>query len=159
MRVNFFTVGTRKHVGTVSLNLIPYNKRNDLVDLTTWESMVQDMFAFAPDDHVPDLALLRDTTDSFYKLEREVWHDIYLKKAEAKAREEVEAKIKREQEVNAKIEEEAKARVEEVEQAEPESKESEEIDAQPKQDSAEPSKLEEIDAQSKQDSAEPSTKS
>ncbi|KAJ3457680.1 hypothetical protein MRS44_014821 [Fusarium solani] len=122
LMVNLVTAGMRKSLGRVNINLVPYNKRNARLDIPTWESTVKEIFKLAPNDCVSDASLLRETMDSFYKLEREVWDDIYLKEAEAKA----------------KKEEEAKAQVEE-EEAESQTKKPEEIDAQPEQNSAEPS--------------------
>lgn len=130
LRVNLVTAGMRKSLGRVNINLVPYNKRNGHTDIPTWESTVKEIFKLAPNDCGSDVALLRETMDSFYKLEREVWDDIYLKEAEAKA--------KREEEAKAEIKEEAKAQVEEKE-AESQTKKPEEIDAQPEQNSAEPS--------------------
>lgn len=138
IRVLLFTVGVRKPVGTISLNLIPYNKRNRLDDLGKWESSVKELFALAPTDHVPDVELLRETMGSFYDLEREVWYKIYGKQAEAKARAKVEAKNKEKEEELAKIEAEAIARVEK-EEAESRSQKSEESEAQPEQNGAETS--------------------
>ncbi|UPL02227.1 hypothetical protein LCI18_013161 [Fusarium solani-melongenae] len=122
LKINLVTAGMRKSVGRVIINLVPYNKRNSHPDIPTWESTVKEIFKLAPNDCSSDVALLRETTDSFYKLEREVWDDIYLKQAETKA----------------KREEEAKAQVEE-EEAESQAKRPEEIDAQPEQNSAESS--------------------
>ncbi|KAL2670637.1 hypothetical protein Neosp_014425 [[Neocosmospora] mangrovei] len=130
VKVNLVAVGTRKFLGTVNFGILPYSTKNvHIGGGTKWETQVRDIFNLAPNDYSPNIALLRETMDSFYNLEREVWHNIYKKEAEAKAREQVAAK--------AKADEEARARVEG--EAESQSKKPEEIDAQPEQGSAEPS--------------------
>ncbi|KAJ4156587.1 hypothetical protein NW754_008219 [Fusarium falciforme] len=113
LRVNLVSAGMRKSLGRVNINLVPYSKRDGHVDIPTWESTVKEIFELAPNDCGSDVVLLRETMDSFYNLEREVWDDIYLKEAEAKAKKE--------------------------EEAESQTKKPEEIDAQPEQNSAEPS--------------------
>lgn len=139
LKVNLVAVGTRKFLGTVHISILPFRTKNGRIGGgTTWETQVQDIFNLAPNDYSPNLALLRETTDSFYELEREVWHNIYVKEAEAKAREQVAAKAKEDEEAKAQIEKEARVRVEGGE-AESQSKSGEEVDAQPGQDSAEPS--------------------
>ncbi|KAI8713460.1 hypothetical protein NCS52_01290700 [Fusarium sp. LHS14.1] len=138
LQVNLVTVGTRKFLGTVHIRILPLRTKNGLIGGgSKWETQVGDIFNLAPNDYSPNLELLRETTDNFYKLEREVWHNIYKKEAEAKAREQVTAKAKADEEAKAKIEEEVRARVEG--EAESQSKKPEEIDTQPEQDSAEPS--------------------
>ncbi|RSL65997.1 hypothetical protein CEP53_003493 [Fusarium sp. AF-6] len=136
MRVHLFTVGMRKHVGTINLNLVPINKLNHLHDVGKWGSRLQELFDLAPSDHVPDVELLRETMDGFYDLEREVWHKIFSENAQARARAKVEAKNKEKEEEMAKIEAEANAQVEK-EEAESQSQKPEESEAQPEQNSAE----------------------
>lgn len=122
LRVDLVTTSMRKPLGRVYIDLVPYNKANGPpMDIPTWNSTVREIFKLAPNDCSSDVALLRETMDSFYELEREVWDDINVKVAEAKA--------KREEEAKAQAEEEAKSQTEKPE----------EIEAQPEQTSAEPS--------------------
>ncbi|KAM0429662.1 hypothetical protein ACHAPT_006268 [Fusarium lateritium] len=126
LKIQLFTVGTRRNVGNIYVSLLPFSQKNISTAKSSphggWRSEVNEIYNLAPNDETPDATLLKKITGDVYELEQERW----------KLEDELpsERKYKGPQ-FKAEKTEEAKAQSEETGEVEPQPEKTEAVDAQP----------------------------